>query len=30
MKFLVDEILKGQSYEKFDEMRVWGISLGHN
>jgi hypothetical protein len=22
--------LKGQSHEKFGEMRVWGLSLGHN
>jgi hypothetical protein len=21
---------KGQSHEKFGEMRVWGVSLGHN
>jgi hypothetical protein len=22
--------LKGQSHEKYGEMRVWGLSLGHN
>jgi hypothetical protein len=22
--------LKGQSHEKFGEIRAWGLSLGHN
>jgi hypothetical protein len=24
------QVLKGQSHETFGEMRVWGLSLGHN
>jgi hypothetical protein len=24
------ELLKGQSHEKVDELRVWGVSLGPN
>jgi hypothetical protein len=28
--FLSFRNLKGQSHEKFGEIRVWGLSLGHN
>jgi hypothetical protein len=27
---LIRNVLKGQFHEKFGEMRVWGLSLGHN
>jgi hypothetical protein len=27
---LVGKLLKGQSYKKGDELRVWGVSLGLN
>jgi hypothetical protein len=25
-----EKLLKGQSHEKVDELRVWGVSLGPN
>jgi hypothetical protein len=30
IEMLEKNTLKGQSHEKFGEMRVWGLSVGHN
>jgi hypothetical protein len=30
MDGIEDDILKGQSHEEVGEVRIWGISLGHN